>query len=133
MQPVITLKNIKITQGENFSLSVEYLTLQPRKIYALTGPNGSGKSTLLQLVAGILTQTRGDCYVHGSVAALLELGAGFNPEFTGRENVYMSGAINGLTRTQIDARFDDILDFADVAEFEEIAFLLIHERLPTRA
>lgn len=95
------------------------LDVYPGTTLGLIGPNGSGKSTLLQLVAGILSQTRGDCHVHGSVAALLELGAGFNPEFTGRENVYMSGAINGLTRPEIDARFNDILEFAEIGEFIE--------------
>lgn len=95
------------------------LEVYPGTTLGLVGPNGSGKSTLLQLVAGILSQTRGDCYVYGSVAALLELGAGFNPEFTGRENVYMNGAINGLTRTQIDDRFDDILEFAEIGDFIE--------------
>lgn len=83
------------------------------------GANGSGKSTLLQIVAGILRQTRGDCHVEGNVAALLELGAGFNPEFTGRENVYMNGAINGLTKRQMDKRFPDIVEFAEIGEFIE--------------
>ena len=81
------------------------------------GQNGSGKSTLLQIVAGILRQTRGDCRVQGKVAALLELGSGFNPEFTGRENVYMNGAIIGLTRAEMEARIADILDFAEIGEF----------------
>ncbi|UCF35985.1 MAG: ABC transporter ATP-binding protein, partial [Acidobacteriota bacterium] len=83
----------------------------------IVGPNGSGKSTLLQIVAGIMTQTRGDCFVEGKVAALLELGAGFNPEFTGRENVFMSGAIGGLTQREVEERFDEILEFAEIGEF----------------
>src|SRR5262245_27070125 len=75
---------------------------------AVIGPNGSGKSTLLQILAGIMRQTRGDCFVEGKVAALLELGSGFNPEFTGRENVYMNGAILGLSTSEMTRRFDAI-------------------------
>jgi lipopolysaccharide transport system ATP-binding protein len=81
------------------------------------GRNGSGKSTLLQILAGTLTPTEGKVEVNGRVAALLELGSGFNPEFTGRENVYLNGAIIGFTRAQIDERFDAIAGFADIGDF----------------
>jgi lipopolysaccharide transport system ATP-binding protein len=81
------------------------------------GKNGSGKSTLLQIICGTLTPTSGEVQVTGRVAALLELGSGFNPEFTGRENIHMSGAVLGLTREQVDARFDDIVAFADIGAF----------------
>lgn len=81
------------------------------------GRNGSGKSTLLQIICGTLAPTTGEVRVNGSVSALLELGAGFNKEFTGRENVYTAGAIRGLTRRQIDALFDKIADFADIGDF----------------
>ncbi|MBI2311656.1 MAG: ABC transporter ATP-binding protein [Betaproteobacteria bacterium] len=83
----------------------------------IVGRNGSGKSTLLQLIAGTLTPTSGSVAVGGRIAALLELGSGFNPDFTGRENVYMNGAILGLGRAEIDRRFDDITAFADIGEF----------------
>ena len=83
----------------------------------IIGRNGSGKSTLLQIIAGTLRPTTGTCEVHGRVAALLELGSGFNPDFTGRENVYLNGTILGLTRAQIDERMQQILDFADIGEF----------------
>lgn len=83
----------------------------------VVGQNGSGKSTLLQLLAGTLTPTRGSAEVHGRVAALLELGAGFDAEFTGRENVYLSAAILGLRHADIAARFDAITAFADIGEF----------------
>ena len=85
----------------------------------IVGRNGSGKSTLLQLLCGTLTPTHGEVEVTGRVAALLELGAGFNPDFTGRENVFLNGAVLGMSRDQIRARFDDIAAFADIGEFIE--------------
>ncbi|UNK41911.1 ABC transporter ATP-binding protein [Luteimonas sp. S4-F44] len=83
----------------------------------IIGRNGSGKSTLLQMIAGTLAPTAGSIEVRGRIAALLELGSGFNPEFTGRENVYMNAAILGLSTAQIDARLAQILAFADIGEF----------------
>lgn len=85
----------------------------------IVGRNGSGKSTLLQLIAGTLTPTNGEIAVRGRVAALLELGSGFNSEFTGRENVYLNASILGLTKEQIDQRFDAIAEFAAIGEFIE--------------
>ncbi len=83
----------------------------------IIGQNGSGKSTLLQVLAGIMRQTRGDCHVRGKVSALLELGSGFNPEFTGRENVFMNGAILGLDTRRMQERFDAIARFAEIGDF----------------
>jgi ABC-type polysaccharide/polyol phosphate transport system ATPase subunit len=83
----------------------------------IIGQNGSGKSTLLQILSGIMFQTRGDCWVDGKVSALLELGSGFNPEFTGRENVFMNGAILGLDSRQMQQRFDAIAAFAEIGSF----------------
>ncbi|HAQ74829.1 ABC transporter ATP-binding protein [Stenotrophomonas sp. C960] len=83
----------------------------------IVGRNGSGKSTLLQMIAGTLNPTEGSIKVKGRVAALLELGSGFNPEFTGRENVYLNATILGLSRAQIDQRLESILAFADIGEF----------------
>ena len=85
----------------------------------IVGRNGSGKSTLLQLICGTLTPTLGTISVRGRVAALLELGSGFNPEFTGRENVYLNAAVLGLSREEIDKRFDAIAAFADIGKFVE--------------
>jgi lipopolysaccharide transport system ATP-binding protein len=85
--------------------------------FCIIGENGSGKSTLLQLVAGILHPTSGEVKVNGRVSALLELGAGFNPEFTGRDNVYLNGSVLGLTTREIDRRYRDIEDFAEIGEF----------------
>lgn len=83
----------------------------------IIGRNGSGKSTLLQLICGTLTPTDGSVQTNGRIAALLELGSGFNPEFTGRENVFMNGALLGLSKEEIRSRFDDIVAFADIGEF----------------
>lgn len=83
----------------------------------IIGRNGSGKSTLLQVICGILRPTSGKVNVQGRISALLELGAGFNPEFTGRENVYLNGSILGLSREEIDRCFDDIEAFAGIGEF----------------
>jgi lipopolysaccharide transport system ATP-binding protein len=87
------------------------------EVVGIVGRNGSGKSTLLQLICGTLTPTRGAASTAGRVAALLELGSGFNPEFTGRENVYLNGAILGLSRDEIDRRYAAIVAFADIGPF----------------
>ena len=91
--------------------------IQRGETFCIVGENGSGKSTLLQIVAGILHPSKGDVVVSGRVAALLELGTGFNPEFTGRQNVYMNAAILGLSRQEIDAKFSHIEEFAEIGEF----------------
>jgi lipopolysaccharide transport system ATP-binding protein len=85
----------------------------------IIGRNGCGKSTLLQMICGTLTPTSGSIQTNGRIAALLELGSGFNPEFTGRENVYMNAAVLGLSKTEVDNRFDNIIAFADIGDFIE--------------
>ncbi|MCF7977109.1 MAG: ABC transporter ATP-binding protein [Chromatiaceae bacterium] len=99
--------------------ALEGVSLQVRRAQTvgIIGRNGSGKSTLLQLICGTLNPTAGSLKVNGRVAALLELGSGFNPDFSGRENVYMSCALYGMTRADTDERFADILAFADIGDF----------------
>lgn len=92
-------------------------TVRKGQTVGIVGRNGSGKSTLLQMIAGTLNPTEGQINVNGRVAALLELGSGFNPDFTGRENVFLNAAILGLSRSQIEQRLEKILAFADIGEF----------------
>lgn len=102
---------------EFWALKDVSLELKRGQTIGLIGKNGSGKSTLLQIICGTLTPTHGEVRVVGRIAALLELGSGFNPEFTGIENIYLNATILGLTRNEIDARLSDILKFADIGEF----------------
>jgi lipopolysaccharide transport system ATP-binding protein len=90
--------------------------LRRGEVMGIVGVNGAGKSTLLQLVTGTITPTHGSVQTRGRVAAILELGSGFNPEFTGRENVYLNAATLGLSKAEIDACIDDIIDFAGIGE-----------------
>lgn len=96
------------------------------EVVGLVGRNGAGKSTLLQMLCGTLPHSQGTLKVNGRVAALLELGAGFNPEFTGIENVYMNGALMGLTHAQVEAKLPEILAFADIGDF-------VHQQLRKNA
>jgi lipopolysaccharide transport system ATP-binding protein len=104
---------------EFWALSDVSFEVKKGETVGIIGRNGSGKSTLLQLICGTLNPAGGSVQTNGRVAALLELGSGFNPEFTGRENVYMNGVVLGLSTQEIDARFDEIAAFADIGEFIE--------------
>lgn len=102
-----------------YALKDVSLEIRKGESIGIIGRNGSGKSTLLQIIAGTLQPTEGDVAVQGRVGALLELGSGFNPEFTGRENVYLNASILGLDRAETDARFAEIAAFADIGDFIE--------------
>lgn len=91
--------------------------IHPGDCVGIIGPNGAGKSTLLKLITGILAPTEGDLFVNGRISSLLELGAGFHPDLTGRENIYLNGSIYGLSRAQMDKKLDSIIDYAELGEF----------------
>jgi len=107
-----------LTASETFpALTDVSFTVPKGSTYGVIGRNGSGKSTALKLVAGITKATSGSVKVEGRISALIELGAGFHPEISGRENVFINGIMLGLTKSQIQERFDDIVDFAELREF----------------
>lgn len=103
--------------SENVVLKDINLDIKRGETVALIGTNGSGKSTLLKLMTRILYPNEGTVEVHGKVTSLLELGAGFHPDFTGRENIYFNAAVFGLTREEIDKRVDDIIEFSELGDF----------------
>lgn len=94
--------------------------VEPGTTFGLIGHNGSGKSTLLKLMAGVYRPTTGSIHVRGSISALIELGAGFHGELTGRENIYLNGAIVGMSKRQIEQSIEEIIDFADIGEFIDV-------------
>lgn len=102
---------------EFWALNGVSFELKKGEAIGIIGRNGSGKSTLLQIICGTLSPTQGSVEVNGRVAALLELGSGFNPDFSGRENIYLNASVLGLNKKQIDERYDDIVKFADIGEF----------------
>ena len=87
---------------------------------ALIGANGSGKSTMLKIISGILTPTKGSVEVNGSIAPLIELGAGFDPELTGRENIFLNGAILGYSKKLMMEKYDEIIDFSELRDFIDV-------------
>jgi lipopolysaccharide transport system ATP-binding protein len=122
-RPVDRLKEVlvpsKSRAQEFWALQDISLEVYKGETLGIIGQNGSGKSTLLQIIAGTLTPSTGDVRVNGRVSALLELGSGFNPEFTGRQNVFFNGQILGLSKEEIEARFDEIAAFAEIGDFIE--------------
>jgi ABC-type polysaccharide/polyol phosphate transport system ATPase subunit len=120
-----TLKELIVTRGRGrgedvWALSGVALAIRPGEAVGLVGRNGSGKTTLLKLIGGIIKPSLGRLEVGGRVASLLELGAGFHPEFTGRENVFLNGALHGLTRAEIRERMDEIVEFAGIGHYVDL-------------
>ena len=102
---------------EKYALSDVSFHVKKGECVGIIGTNGSGKSTILKIITGVLNQTSGNVSVNGRISALLELGAGFNMEYTGLENIYLNGTMNGFTEAEIDAKMQDILDFADIGDY----------------
>jgi ABC-type polysaccharide/polyol phosphate transport system ATPase subunit len=120
-----TLKELIVTRGRGrgedvWALSGIALAVEPGEAVGLVGRNGSGKTTLLKLIGGIIKPSIGSIEVGGRVASLLELGAGFHPEFTGRENVFLNGALHGLSRAEIRERMDEIVEFAGIGHYVDL-------------
>lgn len=112
----IVKKNNKVTQKTLDGVSFD---VYKGDFFGIVGRNGSGKSTLLKLIAGVYTPTEGSIEVHGGLTPFIELGVGFNPELSGRDNVYLNGALLGFTRKQMDAMYDEIVGFAELEPFME--------------
>ncbi|MDD3205952.1 MAG: ABC transporter ATP-binding protein [Lachnospiraceae bacterium] len=102
---------------EHYALHDVDITIHQGECLGIIGTNGSGKSTILKIITGVLNPTKGDITVNGRISALLELGAGFNMEYTGIENIYLNGTMIGFSREEITAKMDDILEFADIGDF----------------
>ncbi len=120
-----TLKDVFVSRGRNAAREVQALrdvslSVEPGGAVGLVGRNGSGKTTLLRLVSGIIKPTSGRIEASGRIASLLELGAGFHPDFTGRENVYLNGSIHGLSRARVREVMDEIVAFAELEKFIDL-------------
>ena len=114
------LRGQKPKSDEFWALRDINLTVPKGDSMALIGTNGSGKSTLLKIISGILTHTTGEVHVNGSIAPLIELGAGFDMDLTGKENVFLNGAVLGHSKKMMESHYDEIMDFSGLREFEDV-------------
>jgi lipopolysaccharide transport system ATP-binding protein len=119
--PIEHFRSAGLPKGKIWALSDVSFDVMPGEVVGLIGPNGAGKSTLLKILSRIIEPTRGRVELFGRVASLLEIGTGFHPDLTGRENVYLNGAVLGMKRREIDGRFDEIVAFAEVEKFLDTA------------
>lgn len=117
---LIRMVKKQLFYDEFWALREISLEIKKGEVFGLIGLNGAGKSTLLKLVAGVLKPTKGSVQVEGTIAPLIELGAGFDPDLTAKENVYMNGAVLGYSAKYMHTRYQEIMDFAEIWEFEEV-------------
>jgi len=110
----------KISYTEFWALSNVSFQVRRGELFGILGLNGAGKSTLLKILSGVLVPTNGSVSVHGNIAPLIELGAGFDPELTARENIYLNGATLGFSRKEMNAKFDEIVEFSELKEFLDV-------------
>ena len=114
---ILEVKHLSKSFGANAVLKDIDFVVHPGDVTSIIGSSGSGKSTLLKLLSRITAPTEGEIKIRGRVASMLEVGTGFHPEMTGRENVYLNGAILGMTRAEIDAKMAEIIEFSEVGDF----------------
>lgn len=110
----------KPPQKDFWALTDVNLRVKPGEVVGFLGSNGAGKSTLLKIVAGVITPTRGEVRSLGTICPMIELGAGFDPQLTARENIYLNGAIMGYSKELIDSKFQEIVDFSELHDFLEV-------------
>lgn len=113
----ITIMRRELFFKEFTALEDINITINRGDVYGIVGTNGSGKSTLLKIIAGVLEPSKGTCEINGTIAPLIELGAGFDPELTARENIYLNGSLLGYSKSFIEESFDDIVAFAEIGDF----------------
>lgn len=111
-------------QDDFWALSDVDLEIKKGEVIAIIGKNGAGKSTLLSILSGVLKPTTGRITINGRITGILEIGTGFHPDLTGRENVYLNGELNGVTRKSVDAVFNELLEFSELKDFIETTLLL---------
>jgi len=116
VNPFSRKKMIDFTAVNNLSFEVK-----KGEFFSVIGPNGAGKSTLLKLISGIYVPTQGNIQINGKLVPFLELGVGFNPDLSAKENVYLNGIILGLTKKEVDEHVDDIFDFAELKQFQDLS------------
>lgn len=117
---IIRLLKRQLFYDEFVAIDDVSFEIQKGEVFGLVGLNGAGKSTLLKLVAGVIKPTVGNVYTRGTIAPLIELGAGFDPDLTARENIFMNGAVMGYSAKYMKERFDEIIEFAELREFVDV-------------
>lgn len=117
---VVRLLKRKLLYNEFISLDNVSFSIEKGDVLGIVGLNGAGKSTLLKILAGVLKPTSGEIFINGSIAPLIEVGAGFDPELTARENIYLNGAILGYSKKFIDEKFEEIIEFAELERFVNV-------------